>query len=182
MIFLEWKYIVLESFMPDPSLTVHVTEFTEIVRHLIGLKPRLKVVLPEDLARAKARFDTSHPAGKAGSVADYDLLFNIGVILSRRQEPVTMGELSQALDVPLSTATRIVDWLVKNAFAERLPDPDDRRIVRVALTETGQAMCRAGNEFIGKRVEQLLRPFTPEEREHLVLLLRKLVAALEEEA
>ena len=170
--------------MPDPSFTVHTAQFTEIVRHFIRLKPRLKATLPEDenLARVKAHLEEAHLGGRAGSIADYDLLLNIGVILSRQQEPMTMGELSQALDVPLSTATRIVDWLVKNDYAKRLSDPDDRRIVRVALTETGQAMYRAANEFIQKRVERLLRPFTPEERENLVMLLRKLVKALEEEA
>jgi len=92
-----------------------------------------------------------------------------------------MGELSQALDVPLSSATRIVDHLVKHEYAQRLADPDDRRIVRVSLTDTGQRLFRGLDEFIQSRLEQILRHFTPEEQETLLGLLRKLLSALSEE-
>ncbi|MBI3360084.1 MAG: MarR family transcriptional regulator [Chloroflexi bacterium] len=167
--------------MPELSLTLHVSQITEIVRLFIRLKPRLKTMLPEELAREKARMDGLHPQGKAEGVADYALLYNVGVILSRQPESLTMGELSKALDVPLSTATRMVDWLVTGGYVKRLSDPEDRRIVRVALTETGREAYRTGDEFVRQRVEQLLRRFTPEERENLLVLLRKLVAAIEEQ-
>lgn len=167
--------------MPEPSFAFHIAEITEILHRLFHLKHRLKVVLPEDLARLKAQLIASHPGGKTGSAADYDLFYNIGMILSRQQEPITMGDLSRALDVPLSSATRIVDWLVKNGYAERQPDPGDRRIVRVALTATGLEMNGAINAFIRDRIERWLRHFTPEECAILVPLMRKFVDVLEEE-
>ncbi len=92
-----------------------------------------------------------------------------------------MGELSKALDVPLSTATRIVDWLVKGGYAERLPDPQDRRVVRVALTKYGRALIKAGDKFIRQRVEQVLCVFTDKERQTLISLLSKLVETLEDQ-
>lgn len=113
--------------------------------------------------------------------ADYSLLFNIGIILARQQGAMTMGELARSLEVPLSTATRIVDWLVRSGYAERQPDPDDRRVVRVALTDKGQATCQASGAFVRRRLEKWLRRLTPEECENLVVLLRKLVQALEAE-
>ena len=167
--------------MPEPSFAFQIAEITEILHRLFHLKHRLKVVLPEDLARLKAQLIASHPGGKAGSAADYDLFYSIGMILSRQQEPITMGDLSRALDVPLSSATRIVDWLVKNGYAERQPDPDDRRIVRVALTATGLEMNGAINAFIRDRIERWLRRFTPKECAVLVPLMRKFVDVLEEE-
>lgn len=167
--------------MPEPSFAFQITEITEILHRLFHLKHRLKVVLPEDLARLRAQLIASHPGGKAGSAADYDLFYSIGMILSRQQEPITMGDLSRALDVPLSSATRIVDWLVKNGYAERQPDPDDRRIVRVALTATGLEMNGAINAFIRDRIERWLRRFTPQEGAVLVPLMRKFVDVLEEE-
>jgi DNA-binding MarR family transcriptional regulator len=139
------------------------------------LKPRLKLALPPDLARAKAQLDTLRSAG------DHDTLFQVGVVLARQPEPLSMGELSKALDVPLSTATRIVDWWVKSGYAERSPDAQDRRVVRVALTRSGRGLLKAGNKLICQRVEQVLRHFTPDERETLVALMRKLVASLENE-
>ncbi|MCL4507866.1 MAG: MarR family transcriptional regulator [Chloroflexi bacterium] len=145
------------------------------------LRPRLKVMLPEDLVRLKAQLSQSYPGGSAASRADNNLLFNIGVILSRQQEPITMGDLSRMLDVPLSTATRIVDWLVTNNFVERQPDAFDRRIVHIRFTESGQTIFRMINEFMRARVEKLLGRFTHEEATTLIILLRKLVSALEDE-
>ncbi len=165
--------------MSEPFLALHTDQITEIVRYFLRLRPRLQMVLPEDLARAKARLYKLHAEGKTRK-GDHILLYGIGIILARQREPLTMGELSKALAVPLSTATRIVDWLVEAGYARRLPDPEDRRIVRVALTEAGQQLYKTIDEFLKQRVEQVLRRFTPEERESLVVLLRKLVEALEE--
>jgi DNA-binding MarR family transcriptional regulator len=159
--------------MTDPSLAAHIDQAAEIVRDLMRLKPRLKLAPPPDLARAKAQFDRLHSAG------DHGTLFQIGIVLARQAEPLSMGELSKALDVPLSTATRIIDWWVKSGYAERSPDPQDRRVVRVALTQAGRDLLKGGNKLLRQRVEHVLRHFTPEERETLVALMRKLVASLE---
>jgi len=161
--------------MTDPSLATHVDQAAEIVRDIVRLRPRLKLGLPPDLARVKAQLDTLRSAG------DHQMLFQVGIVLARQQEPLSMGELSKALDVPLSTATRIADWWVKNGYAERSSDAQDRRVVRVALTKSGRDLLKAGNKLICQRVEQVLRRFTPEERETLVVLMRKLVASLENE-
>ncbi len=161
--------------MTDPTLAAHIDQAAEIVRDLVRLRPRLRLALPPDLARAKAQFDTLRSAG------DHETLFQVGVVLSGQPEPLSMGELSKALDVPLSTATRIVDWWVTSGYAERSPDLKDRRVVRVALTKSGRDLLKAGNKLICQRVEQVLRRFTSEERETLVVLMRKLVASLENE-
>jgi DNA-binding MarR family transcriptional regulator len=160
--------------MTDPSLAAHIDQAAAIIRDLMRLRPRLKLGLPPDLARAKAQFDTLRSAGD-------DTLLQVGIVLSSQQEPLSMGELSKALDVPLSTATRIADWWVKNGYVERSPDPKDRRVVRVALTQPGRDLLKVGNKLICQRVGQVLRRFTPDERETLVVLLRKLVASLENE-
>jgi DNA-binding MarR family transcriptional regulator len=74
-----------------------------------------------------------------------------------------------------------MDWLVNNGYAVRLTDPGDRRIVRVALTDAGQDIYRTVNEFFMERVERFMRQFTPEERDTLLALLRKILDALEKE-
>jgi len=166
--------------MLEPILASHTEAISEFVRRLIQVKPRLKLMLPEDLTRLKERLGELHPEGGAKRAADYDLFYRVGIVLARSKEPMTMSELSEALAVPLSTATRMVDWLVKSDYVERLPDPDDRRIVRVRLTETGRKLYTAINDFLRQRVEQILSRFTVQERESLVALLRKVADTLEE--
>jgi DNA-binding MarR family transcriptional regulator len=165
----------------EPSLAVHTDQITEIIRQFIRLKPRFKTVLPEDLVRMRARLDESRPGGKDKSASDYVLLYSVGIVLSRQRDPLTMGELGKALDVPLSTATRVVDWLVRSGYVERLPDPADRRVVLVALTRTGRELIKTREKFVRQHVEHILRRFTTEERESMVSLLRKLVEVLESE-
>lgn len=163
-----------------PSNT-HTAAMAEIVRQFMQLAPRLKAAMPEDdeLGRIRAQLFAMHSGGKP-EFGDFGLFLNLGLALTQHDEPMTMGDLSRALDVPLSSATRIVDLLVKINCVTRLPDPDDRRVVRVALTESGTAMYHAVNHAIQRRVERMLRPFTPEERESLIALLRKLLVGLEE--
>jgi DNA-binding MarR family transcriptional regulator len=83
--------------------------------------------------------------------------------------------------VPLSNATRTMDWLVNNGYAQRLPDPKDRRVVRVELTETGKATYQAISTFMLARVEQALSPLTLSEREIFIELLNKVLTAFEKD-
>lgn len=91
-----------------------------------------------------------------------------------------MGDLSRILGVPFSSATRTADWLVKSGYLQRLADPDDRRVVRVELTELGKDLYRAMNDLFVIGAEQFLRDFSAEERKELGRLLGKLVDNLEQ--
>lgn len=91
---------------------------------------------------------------------------------------LTMGELSQMLSVPLSTASRMMDWWVQNEFASRSSDPDDRRVVRVSLTETGRKLHKLIEKMISESAQQCLNCLTPEEQNTLLTLIRKVAQGL----
>ncbi len=167
--------------MTESSLDPQIEQTARIVRRLVRLRPRFKMQIPERLVRVKARLDELYPEGRTRNPGDYDLLYQIGVALSQYPEAPTMGELSRALDVPLSTATRIVDWLVRAGYVERLHDPEDRRVVRVALTRTGRELVKLGDKLVRERVERILCVFSADERDTLIRLLDKLVTAMEDE-
>jgi DNA-binding MarR family transcriptional regulator len=155
----------------------------DIVRQFMQLAPRLKTTMPDDdeLMKVRDQLYALHSGAKP-EFGDFGLFLNLNLALAEHDGPMTMGDLSRALNVPLSSATRVVDLLVKANYVERRADPDDRRVVRVAITATGAALYRALNRAIQRRAERMLRPFTPQERETLISLLRKLVAGLEETA
>jgi DNA-binding MarR family transcriptional regulator len=135
---------------------------------------------PPQLAAAKQRLDAQYGTDHARRIADYDLFYRMGGILSGSAQPLTMGGLSRALSVPMSTATRIVDSQVRDGYVERLSDPNDRRRVRVAMTAEGRALYRCVEEFLVGRLARLLRGFSQEERRQLADLLGRVVAAAEE--
>lgn len=105
----------------------------------------------------------------------------VGEILSQRRNP-TMGEISQALSVPFSTATRLINWWVESGFARRLSDPNDRRIVRVELTEHGERLLAAIERHITQTIEKVLAPLNTEERQALLRLLSKVAQGLKRES
>jgi DNA-binding MarR family transcriptional regulator len=146
-------------------------QFTELLQHFIRLRPNL--MMPEHLQRVKAQMDNLR-GNLNGGMEDYAFLLRVFVVLAQSDVPPTMGELSTCLDLPLSTATRIVDWLVRGGLVERVPDPSDRRVVRVRMTEVGQQYFRTSMEFNRQRIISLLENFTPDEQEQLLKLLGKL--------
>jgi DNA-binding MarR family transcriptional regulator len=135
---------------------------------------------PPQLAAAKQRLDAQYGTDHARRIADYDLFYRMGGILSGSSQPLTMGELSRALSVPMSTATRIVDSQVRDGYVERLSDPNDRRRVRVAMTLEGRELYRCVEEFLVGRLARLLRGFSQEERRQFADLLGRVVTAAEE--
>ena len=56
-----------------------------------------------------------------------------------RLKEATMGQLSDHMNFPMSTATGIVDRLVKKGYIERGKSDSDRRIVVITLSEKGES-------------------------------------------
>ena len=71
--------------------------------------------------------------------------------------PFTMGELAKNAGVTLPSMTEAIDKLVKEVLVERERDKNDRRVVKVNLTEKGVEMRM---EFMMKRREELLNIFS----------------------
>jgi DNA-binding MarR family transcriptional regulator len=90
---------------------------------------------------------------------------------------LTMGELSKSIAAPMSSTTRMVNWLVENGYAVRLSDPDDRRIVRVTLTEEGRKLHEYIEGHIIKRVRETIQLLTQEEQATIINVFDKLARA-----
>ena len=167
----------METISP-PTTDQTLEQFCELVQSLIRLRPHL--FLPDQAARFRQQMDAVM-GGDLGSAEDYQFLFRVFIILAHLEIPPTMGELSAELNVPVSTATRIVDWLVLGNFVERLPDPNDRRIIRVSMTATGRGYYDLSAQYMRQRIGLLLRDFSADEQVEFYRLLAKLLAAFQRE-
>jgi DNA-binding MarR family transcriptional regulator len=159
----------------------YANQFVSLVRQAIRFKHRFQTVTPENASRVSAHIRALFPDLDRMNRADYDLLYQVGSLIDEKESPMTMGELASAAEVPLSTATRLVDTLVDGGYAERLSDPDDRRVVLVQFTATGAELYRALNELIQRRISTILRDFSDEECRTLLRLMNKVADALMEE-
>jgi DNA-binding MarR family transcriptional regulator len=152
-------------------------QINSIVRGFTQVWNKFESTLSQELAHIQENVDGIRLGRESHPNANYELFYRVSNTIDQRGNP-TMGELSSALSVPLSTATRIADWMVDNGYIERLPDPEDRRIVRVTLTSTGQELHKTMEHYIRQRVQQILSTLTPEERATLITLISKVVSAL----
>jgi DNA-binding MarR family transcriptional regulator len=128
---------------------------------------------PEHVLRLQLQLESSE-RGSGDRVCNYPLLLRIFTILVHAGIPPTMSELGLALEMPHSSTTRVVDWLVRAKIIERVDDPDDRRIVRVRLTENGWEIYRTGMEFNKKQLMYLLKIYSSKEQAQILRLMAKL--------
>ena len=167
--------------MPDPTQPSLSPDASELMQRFLKMRIHFKMMVPENVAAFRNKVRESNLSGKGAGVIDADLFNNAGIVFARSDGPVSMGELSRGLNVPLSTATRIVDWLVKNRYAERSDDPDDRRVVRVELTRSGKETYHSIHAFIREKIERALGQFTADERATFLSLLNKVLTEFEKD-
>lgn len=80
-------------------------------------------------------------------------------------------DLASALGVSPSTATRMCDRLVRKELIERRRLPDDRRTVRVALTDTGRELVTDVTQRRRDKTAEILHHMSTQRREQLVTAL-----------
>jgi DNA-binding MarR family transcriptional regulator len=156
-----------------------VDQFVELAQRLMRLRPKL-VFQDESVARIKKQMKELKESG-AGGHEDRIFLFRILDMLIHSETPPTMGELSAQLGIPLSSATRMADGLVRAKFAARCDDPNDRRIVRLCVTDTGRQFIEMATSFMKERITHLINRFTSEEQAQLLRLMNKLIDSIEAE-
>jgi DNA-binding MarR family transcriptional regulator len=93
--------------------------------------------------------------------------------------PLRLSALAAVLDVDASTVSRQVRHLEDRGLLERTEDPDDGRASRIALSEQGQTRLDAGARRRRALVGDLLETWAPEDREHLRVLLNRLLDGLD---
>jgi DNA-binding MarR family transcriptional regulator len=122
------------------------------------------------------RFQRVMMRSMAPPVTDVELSPQDGralVTLSGRG-PITMTDFSELAGVPLSTATRMVERLIDKGLAIRSRIEDDRRVVRVELSEEGKKLNQKFVEHRHAISKAMLSPLTHGEREIFIELMSKI--------
>jgi DNA-binding MarR family transcriptional regulator len=151
-------------------------QVTFVVHGFVQVWNKFEEAIAHDLS---ARRGLRRPADESRFGADNDLLFRVGTTLNAASS-LTMGELSSALFVPLSTATRVVNTLVERGYVQRFPDPEDRRVVHVRFTPKGRRLYKFVDGRIADHVRMISAYLTKDEMATLVKLLSKVAVAVKE--
>lgn len=94
--------------------------------------------------------------------------------LARAGEPLALSELAAQVSCVRSNMTQLVDRLEAEGLVRRVDDPEDRRMVRAALTKLGEEREAAGAEQMERIQSQVAAMLTKGDR----AVLERALAAL----
>jgi DNA-binding MarR family transcriptional regulator len=90
-------------------------------------------------------------AGVGLSSAKYTVLAK----LAQAGEPLALSELAAQVSCVRSNMTQLIDRLEAEGLVRRVDDPEDRRMVRAALTKLGEEREAAGAEQMDRIQSQV---------------------------
>lgn len=90
-----------------------------------------------------------------------------------KREEARMKDLAQFMSVAMATMTGIVERLVRHGYVKRVPDKQDRRIIKVRMTSQGEILMK---RILKRRREVLIHVFSKisaaDREEYLRILTR----------
>ena len=91
--------------------------------------------------------------------------------------PLRLSELAERMGITAPTASRAVDGLVDLGLLERLPDPEDRRAVRIDVTGSGRTRVEERVALAAAALEPAAAALSAQDRARLASLLARLAKA-----
>ncbi|SFY47787.1 MarR family winged helix-turn-helix transcriptional regulator [Streptomyces sp. F-1] len=95
--------------------------------------------------------------------------------LAHYGSPPRMADLAERLEVVPRAVTTLVDGLEASGKVRRAPDPANRRVTRIELTDDGRATLRELHGARRSAAEEILAPLTEKERQVFGVLLDALI-------
>ncbi|MGC2998912.1 MarR family winged helix-turn-helix transcriptional regulator [Streptomyces sp. G35A] len=95
--------------------------------------------------------------------------------LAHYGSPPRMADLAERLEVVPRAVTTLVDGLEASGKVRRVPDPANRRVTRIELTDDGRAALRELGAARRAAAEEILAPLGDDQRAVLGELLDTLV-------
>ncbi|MFI0720470.1 MarR family winged helix-turn-helix transcriptional regulator [Streptomyces sp. NPDC021224] len=86
-------------------------------------------------------------------------------------EPPRMADLAQRLEVVPRAVTTLVDALEERELVRRAPDPSNRRVIRIELTDGGRGAVRELRQARRTAAAEILAPLDDDARAALTRLL-----------
>lgn len=98
-----------------------------------------------------------------------------------RHEGITQSELGRMLHIAPATVTTMLQRLERDGLVERWTDPDDQRLTRIRLTESGRGRAGAMASAHASYLDRVVSPLPEADRRELARLLNELADNVEKE-
>jgi DNA-binding MarR family transcriptional regulator len=99
----------------------------------------------------------------------------LSLLVIDKNGEVIMSQVSDAMNMPMSTLTGIIDRLVKKGYISRDRNEKDRRIVSVSLTEKGKEFTTKVKDQVLSYIKDIYNLLSPEEIQSLFAISGKII-------
>ncbi len=115
---------------------------------------------------------------------DIDLRFTQFLILKRLADlgPMSASELARSVELDGGAMTRQLDHLEAKGLLRRMPHEQDRRALRIELTDAGNALWQQLSDCSDHVLAAALRSLSEVEREQLHEYLERVLQALRDKS
>lgn len=123
-------------------------------------------------AYALARKNTADALDGLGDISPVQA----SALLTLADGAMTQAALSRRIDMEPANTHGLIKRMAAAGLIDARPDPANRRLVLVALTDAGSALTPRIEERLGHSTEATLAALSPDESATLLALLRRLIA------
>ena len=138
------------------------------------MKKKTSLDLTHDLFQLMKRFP--RPRLKQSSCdeltrSEYELLVVLVMIIADDIKAPTVTEISNLLQITPAGVTHLINSLEEAGFIERLPDPNDRRVVLIGLTKKGTEVAEGLIVDVQEKLIGLVNYLGEEDSKTLIRLM-----------
>ncbi len=120
-------------------------------------------------------------AGEVVRLTDFSLAQYRLLMLVFRYEPLSVNELKKNLNIAQSSASEMINRLVRQKLLHREKDPADRRITRISLTPRTRKILQNHTASMQNIYRKILDPLTPKEQLQLVQAFETILVLLQKD-
>lgn len=137
--------------------------------------PELTEAWNEFFASVRRARGRAAPSDGSLSLPQYHLLSALADLPEARG-----GQLAEAAGITASTASRMLDTLVRDGLVERREAAGDRRAVQIALTDRGAEALGCKRSEVDAKLARVFGSLSAPEREAAERLLRRFAVLIDE--
>ena len=86
-----------------------------------------------------------------------------------------MKEVAEYMEISLAAATPLINNLIKGKHLRRIFNPDDRRVIKLEITESGKKKLEQLNKDMHEKMGGLFGKLTKEELKEYIRLHQKVI-------
>jgi DNA-binding MarR family transcriptional regulator len=102
------------------------------------------------------------------------------LVYIKRNPKTQMSDIATKFTIELPSATSLIAKLVAIHLVEKTPDKNDKRIVRLSLTKKGETLLAEATEKRNKKMDELLKYLSEEDKKSLLDILKRLIIKMED--